>query len=181
MGIQDEVLAGLTRESRYSAKDGEAIIPKNFGYYAIFVNSADSLPPLFAEQLRRKDTALVYIGIAEKQTLYERLLRQDLRGIGNSTFFRGIGAMLGYLPPCGSAKNLKAAKNYKFSNLDRHAIVSWINEHLSVAWVEASPVDIKVEQYMIHNHRPLLNSAHNPDRLEALSRLRKECRRIALS
>jgi hypothetical protein len=58
------------------------------GFYSIFVDVPDALPEPFNAHLRRKQTNLLYIGIAT-DSLLTRLVDQDLHHQkGPSTFFR---------------------------------------------------------------------------------------------
>jgi len=63
---------------------------------------------------------------------------------------------------------------------DVHQIVRWINTHLGITWVELEPGEPEaLEPAAIRALRPPFNDRHNPDRLEQLSLLRTECRRVA--
>src|SRR4051794_32840843 len=104
-------------------------VPTDPGFYSIFVDTPESLPAPFDEYLRRKATQLIYIGVASR-SLFERLVQQDLRHCHPSSFFRGIGAVLGYRPPIGSLVGLRNQNNYKFSKDDTDAIVTWNRTHL---------------------------------------------------
>lgn len=161
-----------------AAADCEARVPSVPGYYAIFVDKPDSLPQPYSEILKRRNSKLIYAGIATV-SLRKRLLEQDLRQKGASTFFRGIAPILGYRPEPESLSGKKNQRNYVFGLSDMCAIINWIDTHLLITWAEVSPASPGVEQYFISTNRPLLNSSHNPERLEALARLREECRRIA--
>jgi hypothetical protein len=130
--------------------------------------------------LKQQGTLLLYIGIA-KGSLFRRLVEQDLRHTGPSTFFRGLGAILGYRPQIGSLTRVSNKNNYKFNGADTDSIRRWINAHLSICWHEASPALLENETVAIGKYRPVLNTKHNPHAMTELAVLREECRRIARS
>jgi hypothetical protein len=164
-----------------TAIGAEKSVPDIPGLYSIFVDDPDNLPPPFKEYLKRKKTRMIYLGKATK-SLQVRLVEQDLRHMRASTFFRGIGAVLGFRPPKGSLIGKKNQNNYRFSNEDTEGIIKWINNHLSIRWTELTVGSIEEnESTAINTLRPLLNTAHNPEALPELAALRDQCRTIALS
>src|SRR4051812_37243154 len=100
------------------------VVPAEPGFYAIFVDEPESLPSPFDRYLREKNSRLIYTGVASR-SLYERLIEQDLRHREASTFFRGIGAILGYRPPSGSLVGKGNQNNYEFSTADTATIDAW--------------------------------------------------------
>lgn len=154
-----------------TAAEATQQVPMRPGYYAIFINASCELPSPYRDLLVQSDTKLIYIGIAT--------VKQDLRHEGRSTFFRGIGAILGYRPPCGSLRHKKNKNNYGFSRSDTDEIVSWIERHLLVSWVEAVPALASIEKDLIRKYSPMLNTTHNPTPVHELAALRRECRIIA--
>ena len=157
-------------------------VPDEYGLYAIFISSTDALPQVFNNELRVRSTKLLYVGRAKKQTLKVRLIEQDLSGKGNSTFFRGIGAVLGYRPKRGSLYGKINQNNYVFTEDDKLKTVNWIDTFIQVRWCKTEPSVIDVcEKYLIQNLYPLLNEKNNPRKFEPLKILRKECREIATS
>ncbi|MFD5215282.1 GIY-YIG nuclease family protein [Microbacterium sp. NPDC058345] len=72
----------------------DAIVPDEFGVYAIRLRSGAALPTPFQSRLDDLATRVLYVGQAEKQTLLNRLLGNELRARGNGTFIRSIGAVL---------------------------------------------------------------------------------------
>lgn len=174
--IADQLVAGAT----CGAQDAGTKAPRSTGYYTIFVDTPDSLPPPFGELLRKRETKLIYIGIATS-SLLGRLAEEDLRHKGPSTFFRGIGAILGYRPPVGSLLGRSNQNNYRFSAPDTASVIRWIDAHLSVAWLEARPALETSEAFAIRKYRPLINTKHNPEPEPELAALRAECRQIALA
>jgi hypothetical protein len=123
---------------------------------------------------------IIYIGIAT-ESLKKRFLNQELRANGHGTFFRSIGAVLGHRPPKGSLLTKKNKRNYKFSETDEQKIITWMNDNFKVNWVECDGDFEEIETQLIIKHRPLINLAKNPDALQLLSDLRKECVQIANS
>jgi len=153
-------------------------VPPVPGMYAIRIKNPDALPEPFKSEMLRRGNRLIYIGIATT-SLHQRMLNQELRANGHGTFFRSLGAMLGYVPPYNSLNDKKNKRNYTFSNEDENRIIDWINEHLLVSWIEQSNSLEEVETGLIIKHKPLLNVAKNPYAMEALSALRKRCVEVA--
>lgn len=163
-----------------SAIDAQTTVPAAPGLYAIFVDVASSLPFPFNSYLRAKQARLIYVGKADN--LLKRLVAQDLRHIGPSTFFRGIGAVLGFTPPRGSLIGKRNKNNYRFGHQDTKEIIEWIDAHLFVKWQTLAECDIRVwESRAIGTYRPLFNTQGNPDALQELAALRKKCRDVALA
>ena len=144
------------------------------GYYAIFTDNAGEFPNPFRKILQERDTDLIYVGIAEKTHLIDRLVHQDLHHHGPSTFFRSLGSVLGFTPPRGSLLN-KKHRNYKFAEEDTQRIVDWINQHIIVRWIAENSALLANEKSIIRQLRPLLNLKHNPARVPELSELRRRC------
>lgn len=151
------------------------------GLYAIFVDSAASLPAPFGAILAGRDTTLIYIGKAGG-SLQQRLCEEELQNRRKATFFRSLGAVLGYRPPPGSLIGQKNQRNYSFSPTDTAAIIAWIDAHLAVRWVALPKAETEAyERRLIPQLRPLLNLKDNPASLPELKALREECQRIAVS
>ena len=152
-------------------------VPEKPGYYCFRIKNIYELPNYFSSELEKRDHNILYIGLASK-SLKSRMLNQELRAKGHGTFFRSIGSVLGFRPPKGSLKN-KETNNYKFSLNDQNKIIKWINKNLIVYWTTVGFVDNNEETKLLHLHRPLLNIAKNPQSLNELKTLRKECLYIA--
>jgi hypothetical protein len=168
------------RRAARTVKSSESEVPSTPGLYAIFVDAPCCLPSPYSEDLLARKTTLIYVGKAGTR-LRTRLVEQDLRHRAPSTFFRGIGSVLGYRPIPGSARTPSQAKNYHFSSDDEDAIKSWIDEHLLISWVELRKDEPeRIEPGLIRENCPLMNSPHNPHPCEALRRARAECRDVAL-
>lgn len=160
-------------------EEAEVEVPRKPGLYSIYIDSADALPLPFDAELRERGSQLLYIGIASKN-LHRRLILQDLRHKSPSTFFRGIGAILGYRPPDGSLRDRVNKNNFKFSPGDTAAIIRWVDDHLLVHWVECERASLReIERDLIRQLTPLMNRVHNPIKSAALARLRKQCWEIA--
>ena len=149
-------------------------VPGTAGLYAIYIDSAKLLPSPFRKELKSRDGNLLYIGTAKN--LQKRLVGQDLTG-RTSTFFRGIGTVLGYRPPSGSLRGKQNQNNYRFNTEDRGKIIKWINLHVRVRWCECEPNYL--ERNLIERIEPLLNTTYNPRPFPPLAKLRKECRNVA--
>lgn len=159
-----------------SAADAEGVVPSSSGYYAIFIADNALLP---SWMLNRIDSnGILYIGIATR-SLLTRLCRQELRHKSPATFFRGLGAVLGFSPPMGSLRNKKNQKNYRFSETDTAEIIQWINSNLAISWVCSDTPERSVEKKLIGMHVPPMNTANNPNSLPQLSTLRAKCREVA--
>lgn len=167
--------------SAVPARDAEKSVLKVTGLYSIFVDDPGNLPCPFKEYLNKRQLPMVYLGKALDRGLRQRLVEEDLRGKNHSTFFRGIGAILGFLPPEGSLVEKSNQNNYKFIRDDTNRIIRWVNDHLSIRCIELDLSDIEnYEPTAIRILRPPLNTKHNPEALPELARLRRRCREIAL-
>lgn len=156
----------------------ELIIPDNSGLYCIRLNKSEAISKDFNQHLVERNHNIIYIGIAT-QSLLVRFFNQELRAKGHGTFFRSLGAMLGYTPAPGSLLDKANKRNYKFSKNDEAKIISWIDQHLLINWVSLSGELEEFETHLILKYKPLLNIAKNPIALKSLSNLRAECVRIA--
>lgn len=179
MNDASNIFQALLEKDRCPIAVAKKGVPPLPGYYAIFVDSPKSLPKTYGSFLEKRRTCLLYIGIATK-SLLQRLIEQNMEHKHPSTFFRGIAPILGFRPPIGSLVERRNQNNYFFSKDDTLQIVEWLEKHLFVSWVQDSSTQKQVESEIIKLNRPLLNTQHNPDKLEALAQLRKECRMIAM-
>jgi hypothetical protein len=167
----------LNEENFKSVSVIDDIVPNSPGLYCLKIKEISKLPKYFAEQLTDRKHNIVYIGIAS-QNLNERL-KQELRAKGHGTFFRSIGAVLGYIPSKGSLLTRTNKKNYKYSEKDEAKIIAWINDNLIVNWLEHTDYLESIERELIAKYSPLLNIDKNPFKLQARSDLRAECIRRA--
>ena len=84
----NELIVSLTSDSELtSVNDAQSAVPIAPGLYAIFVDDASGLPSPFNSYLLGKQTRLIYVGKADN--LSKRLVGQDLRHTGPSTFLEG--------------------------------------------------------------------------------------------
>lgn len=177
--IRQDLDKNLINSADYKrAGEIDAIVPEKKGLYCIRLIEGSVLPTEYHRELEKRASRLIYIGKAERKTLRDRMLRQELGGKGHGTFFRSVGAMLGYLPPRGSLRDRGNQNNYKFSKADRDEIVNWINQNLEVSWIVFEGPFL-FEKYLIEDYSPLLNIDYNPNRLEMLVSDRDRCRQFA--
>jgi hypothetical protein len=106
-------------------------------------------------------------------------LEEECRGKGNATFFRGIGALLGFRPPKGSLIGMSNTNNYRFSSRDKIQIVKWMNDNLEFNFTKLNDDFGTIEKELIQKYCPILNTTHNPKKSKALAKARKECRIIS--
>lgn len=153
-------------------------VPDRPGLYCMRIVNPKSLNPFFLEVLQQRNHNIIYIGLASK-SLKKRFLGQELRATGHGTFFRSLGAILGYTPPKGSLMGMKNQNNYKFSPKHQEEIIDWINKNLVINWVEVDDNLNSIEKELLTTYLPLLNLAGNPRKLIEVSQLRDKCKRIA--
>lgn len=146
----------MNKQNFKSAKDVDGFVPQASGLYCIRIKNVHLLPEPFGTILLERGHDILYIGIAS-ENLYKRFLNQELRAKGHGTFFRSMGAVLGYKPPKGSLIEKRNKKNYKFSKTDELKIIGWINENLMVNWVESAGDLDSLETGLIVKYLPLLN------------------------
>lgn len=156
------------------------IVPHSPGIYCIRIKDVKKLPKPFDGLLQERNHNIIYIGIAS-QSLNKRFLNQELRANGHGTFFRSIGAVLGYKPIKGSLLTKANKRNYTFSAADNAKIIEWINRNLTISWVSYQGNLEIFETTLIQKYLPILNLAKNPAALKHLSDLRAECVRVANS
>lgn len=128
------------------------------GFYIIKIKNGSKLPERYQRIINKRNSKLIYLGKAESQSLRERL-NQEVYHTNPGTFFRSIGAVLGYTPISGHLKDKINQKNYKFSKTDTQGITKWL-----LANVEFSIHPIRdyfsIEKKLIEKHCPLLNYTH---------------------
>ena len=155
-------------------------IPQAPGLYVIRIKDKNELPIEFNEILQKRNHNIIYIGIATT-SLRKRLWNQELHAKGHGTFFRSLGAMLGYLPEKGSLNNYKNKSNYTFSESDNNKIIQWIERNLCVNFAVLSDNLNKIETDLIKTNLPLVNIDKNPQKCQLLIQLRDRCKAIASS
>lgn len=155
------------------------------GFYAIYIVSTEFLPDLFKEELEKRNEDcefknLLYLGKANKtnaRNLRIRLVKEALMG-GTHTFFRGLGAILGYKPPFGQLRNKSNNINYRFSSDDKRKIVEYIEQHIHIRWYEScvsSHVLDDLETNLIERLMPLMNIDKSPSPFQPFTDLRDRC------
>lgn len=176
----DRIAADLLSHEKFvSAGEIDSRVPGHPGLYAIRIKEQSALPNGFADLSLQRGHDLLYIGVASR-SLSTRFVGQELRARGHGTFFRSLGAVLGYRPEPGSLIGKGNTRNYVFSISDEREIIAWINQNLLVNWVAVSPEDQDhLEKQLIRENLPLLNLQGNPAALPELSAVRAECVRIA--
>lgn len=159
-------------------KENEINIPEKPGLYCIRIKHEAALSSNFTKVLHDRNHNIIYIGLASKN-LKKRFLGQELRAKGHGTFFRSLGAVLDYRPEIDSLVGMRNQNNYKFSKIDEQKIISWINENLIINWVTVETHLNEIENKLLNEFSPLLNIAGNPGKLNEVTQLRNECKRIA--
>jgi len=153
-------------------------IPDTPGIYCIRIKEPKKLDAVFSSILLERSHTIMYIGIATK-SLQKRFLKQELRAKGHGTFFRSLGAILGFVPEEGSLVGKRNQNNYKFSSQNEQNIIQWINENLTINWVSITDHLNSIENELITQYLPLLNIASNPAALNEVKQLRHKCKAIA--
>jgi len=155
------------------------LVDRKPGLYSIFIDDPKLITECFSSRLIQRKTNLLYVGSA-KDSLYRRLIEQELRHKRPATFFRSIGAVLGFRPAPGSLAGKSNKANFRFSKSDTEQIIRWIDAHLLVRWLPIAFDElVSVEPMVIRELRPLFNARENPDTCKELADLRKLCRKIA--
>ncbi|MBQ0085172.1 MAG: hypothetical protein KBS65_02905 [Prevotella sp.] len=175
LGKADEKLVYLM-ESNCFRKVGvlnKMDIPEDKGVYAIRIDDINAMPNDFAKILKDRNHNLLYIGIT-KSNLRQRLWEEELHLKRPATFFRSIGAILGFMPPKGSLSNT-TSRNYRFSRDDERRIIQWMENHLLVNFISLDCDIDKAEDYLIKTYKPLINISKNPCKLAILEELRNKC------
>lgn len=176
----ESVMDRLRAAARVAPRDSDRVCPREAGLYAIWIKDGASLPePTVAAALTDRLDGLLYVGKASR-SLLKRAIQQDLRHRQASTFFRTLGAVLGFRPEPGSLRGKKNQDNYRFSRHDTASIIGWIDGNLEASWatVPCESLD-QAERSAIRSATPPLNTSHNPAGLPILRILRAECRAIA--
>lgn len=155
----------------------DELAPRVAGLYAIRLADPSALPEELAAILRKRGNRLLYIGQAST-TIAERLA-QELRARGHGTFFRSLGAILGYLPPPASLRGLSNQTNYRFTRPDEQAIIAWLDRHAEVGWLYPVLDLAAAEQALIAGLGPLLNIQKTPAAVTEVIAAREKCRTVA--
>lgn len=147
-------------------------IPPQPGIYCIKLTTDGELPAKFGTLNEHR---ILYIGIASS-SLKERLWDEELHDKLPATFFRSIGAMLGFLPPKGSLVGKSNTRNYRFSPTDKKEIQAWMHQNLSVNFIVLPSMGLaEIEKGLIKKLKPFVNIQHNPCASKELRNARKKC------
>lgn len=176
--VDEKQLIGLMDSSFKAIPKAEHLVPDMPGIYVIRVKSPSSILDVFQKELKTRNHNLLYIGIAS-QSLKKRFLGQELQAKGHGTFFRSIGAVLGYKPPKGSLVGKSNQRNYKFSKSDEAKIIKWLDENLLINWLPFEGDSSEAEAWLIKKYKPILNIAKNPFKMQEMQALRAWCVKVA--
>lgn len=147
------------------------------GFYFIRLKKSVKLPTRYQIRLDEREHNVIYIGKAEGQSLRSRL-DQEVFHKRPGTFFRSIGAVLGFTPIPGHLIGNSNQNNYKFSADDTKAISDWLLKNTEFALI-TKVKDFQLEKSLIDKFSPLLNGTHNSKCLQELRKDRELCRKIA--
>lgn len=163
-------------------------LPKETGFYAFFVISRGCFDGTVLSQIKKDDC--VYIGIAEDETLFERVTESHLIATGRSTFRRSLGAVLRTkldLKPIqrGIVPTKSNLSNYAFSTESEKRLTDFMYKHIGIAFHPFSNLDCSlnvIEKKLIEQFDfPVFNIEYsgikNPHK-RIIQELRKDCRRI---
>ena len=168
----------LNEKNFKTIPNSEDYIPEKPGLYCIRIKKSNTLNATLVKLLKERNHNIIYIGLASKN-LRKRFLNQELRAKGHGTFFRSLGAVLGYHPEFGSLLDKSNQNNYKFSKQDEVEIIKWMDKNLVINWVEVSNNLNGIEDELIKTYLPLLNIAGNPGVLNDVIQARNKCKEIA--
>lgn len=169
----------LINEKNFKAiHHGEHQIPDVPGLYCIRIKDPRALDTVFSNVLAERNHTIIYIGMAS-ESLIKQFLGQELRAEGHGSFFRNLGAVLGYCPEESSLLGKTNQNNYKFSSENEQDIVKWIDENLIINWISASEDLDAIKDTLIKKHLPLLNISKNPGAFNNVRVLRDRCKAIA--
>lgn len=160
----------LIQVDYYSVNELSKIIPAKPGIYCVKLRKDVVLPRKYGNI--RKD-GIIYIGVTSK-SLLKRLWEEELNHKRSATFFRSIGAILGYLPLKGSLAPYRY--DYKFSENDTNAIRKWMKQSLLVSFLPSQNTSLnEIEKTLIKKYQPLINLKHNPKPNKELKNARNKC------
>lgn len=155
----------------------ESLIPDTPGLYAIRIKDISMIPQPFSDELQKRGHDILYIGKASR-SLRDRLWCQELNHKNSATFFRSIGAILGFRPIRGSLYG-KDTRNYKFTIEDTNIIKRWIKDNLLIN-IQIQQDNIEdTETLLIQKYHPIINISKNPYKMKIMSVLRDDCVKIA--
>lgn len=165
----------------------EAEPPKETGFYAFFVMTDNCFDKTELSHIKKGDC--VYIGIAEDETLLERVAESHLKTTSRSTLRRSLGAILREkydLKPIkrGITATKSNISNYTLTPESEQRLTDFMYQHLGVAFYSYGSLNNfeKIEKQLIKEFSfPVFNieysSNQNPYK-RIIQVLRKECRII---
>lgn len=153
-------------------------IPNAPGLYCIRIKNPKALDAVFSNVLTERNHTIIYIGSALK-SLQQEFLNQELRAQDHGSFFRSLGAVLGYSPKTGSLVGEDNQDNFKFPAESEQEIITWIDENLIINWVSVANNLSSIEEKLIVEHLPLLNIKGNPGVLNNVRILKNKCKEKA--
>lgn len=177
--MADNDVESWVESCRYSVVSSlrDIDVPDKPGLYCMKLLKGSGLPIPF-DQYAQSRNNIIYIGLAS-QSLRQRMWNQELHHKSAATFFRSLGAVLGYRPEFGSLIGMKNQNNYEFSEEDKQSIIEWIEQNIEVGWICISDNLNNLETELIHKFTPVINIDKNPAKVSELIQLREECRQIA--
>ncbi|HUH26693.1 GIY-YIG nuclease family protein [Gelidibacter sp.] len=180
IGLDDNLLMKvlINQKNFKSLSETEKNIPDAPGLYCVRIKDPKALDAVFFNVLTERNHTILYIGVASK-SLQKNFFEEELRAKGHGTFFRTMGAVLGYVPEEGSLVGKSNQNNYKFSTDHEQEIITWIEEHLIFNWIATTTDLHAVQAKLIKEHLPLLNLAGNPGVINNVRVLRNKCKAIA--
>lgn len=180
VGLDDNLLMKvLINEKNFkSIEECERSIPDAAGLFCVRIKNPKALDTVFLNVLTERNHTILYIGVASK-SLRKHFFEEELRAKGHGTFFRTMGAVLGYLPEEGSLIGKTNQSAYKFSPEHEQEIITWMEEHLIFNWIATNTDLHAVEGKLIKEHLPLLNIAGNPGVINNVRVLRNRCKAMA--
>ena len=156
----------------YADLDQDILTKK--GIYCIRLKDGCYLPEPFQTIHLSREYKYLYIGKSDS-TLKDRL-EEEIEHKRPGTFFRNIGALLGYEPIIGHLVGKKNVNNYKFSKQNTDAIIQWLYENVEI-FIKEDKCDIEKE--LIRFYSPLINWTYNNNQCYELKLAREKCRKIA--
>lgn len=144
-------------------------VPNEKGIYYLKIDKFNSLPREFREEFKDRKDNFAYIGIGKN---IRKRLEQELKGKGQGTFFRSIGAILKLQPmKLTNKKNC----NYKFPKDGNVTIKKYILENFSFDYKNPKDTLKELEKKEIKEKTPYFNIIHNNKKSSSLLIRREAC------
>lgn len=180
IGLDDNLLMKvlINKKNFKSMDECEQNISDAPGLYCVRIKDPRALDAVFLNVLTERNHTILYIGVASK-SLRKQFFETELQAKGHGTFFRTMGAVLGYLPEAGSLIGKSNQNTYKFSPEHELEIIAWMEENLIFNWIATNTDLHAVEGKLIKEHWPLLNIAGNPGVINNVRVLRNKCKASA--